>query len=181
MSVRASALAGAMSLLLGACLVQPREASCAEATTCKQCRSATGCGWCDGEARCLEGTSLGPHDSDACAEGTWRFGSCSGTSDVRDCHTFESCGACVAESRCTWCALVAGAGHCTGTFCDSGTPAEADDECGTPRSCSDYGRCTRCASDPGCAWYDGIDTSFVTESDCDLVGLEDEPHCEPWP
>lgn len=172
-------LAG-MSLLLGACLVQPRDASCADATTCDRCLGGTGCGWCDGEARCLAGTSLGPHARRACSDEAWHFRSCSGTSDLRDCDTFESCASCLSESRCTWCALVVGEGECTGTVCRKGVAAEMEDACGRTVSCSDYSNCRECASDPGCGWYDGIDTTFVTESDCDFVGLEDEPYCEPW-
>lgn len=172
---------GSALLLLSGCLVQPREASCTEASACDECLGGGGCGWCDGEARCLTGTSLGPRARGECDAAAWHFRSCSGTSDLRECDTFESCASCLAQSRCSWCAVVRGEGECTAASCGSGVTFETQDACGTTVECADYGYCTRCARDAGCAWYDGRDTSYVTEVDCDYVGLEDDPYCEPWP
>ncbi len=117
-------------LLASGCLIEPKDAECAEATNCGECLDRSGCGWCAPRGRCVAGTSTGPNDDFIDCESDlefitsgWRYSSCG------SCARITTCGECQEES-CTWCAD--GAGYCVSATDDDacGNPLERLDGCG---------------------------------------------------
>jgi hypothetical protein len=137
-------------LLAGGCLIEPKDAECAEATNCGDCLDRSGCGWCAPRGRCVPGTSTGPSDDLLDCESElefissgWRYSSCG------SCAQNTNCVECQAES-CTWCGD--GAGYCVSASDDNAcrNPFESRDGCGgvfTPDMGPTGGGCTNTCRD----------------------------------
>ena len=95
------------------------QADCATRTsTCDECTTKPGCGWCKGSNSCFYGDSDGPKVS-SCQDAEWAYTSeqCKGPVGGSDCSEKTNCADCLSGSGCNWCI--------EGSVCaDSSTTAE---------------------------------------------------------
>ena len=86
-----------------------RPESCADKTTCFDCTTTSGCGYCRTTGKCIKVDTAGNHDtgsggSNVCPTGQISLQSymcpCSGISNCKTCSTQPGCGWCVAGKNC---------------------------------------------------------------------------------
>lgn len=161
----------ALALLASGCILQPTETPDCAGSSCGECLSSTGCGWCGSTSRCVPGSSFGPDEAE-CLPSSWRFTSCaSAPGAVDDCARHDDCNGCLFAlgddtSGCAWCPAT---DECIreGDSCGSG-PRETDYDRCTEADCEAQTSCGDCvAEDVVCSWCDVGGGVCTTSLDCD--------------
>lgn len=132
-------------------------APCARATSCGECTSLGGCGWCGDTNTCIAGSSFGPIGG-SCFSG-WAFSSATCLSPVDACVMLSGCDACLARPGCGWCgaaslcvtANAARNGPATGT-CSAMWTSDASTCNVVVDRCVSRTECGGCTTTPGCGW-----------------------------
>lgn len=133
---------------------------CEKQTTCKDCFSLEGCGWCAEAQACFDGNEHGPLPSHTCPKSDgWVYGVNSTTEDCKACHSETGCEGCTAVPHCGWC--IQGSGIClpgsasssTGKFCNNDPNMDGwlfdASECD---ACAGITDCDKCLKKKGCGF-----------------------------
>lgn len=117
------------------------QGNCTSGSTCLNCASQPGCGWCSASRTCLQGTAQGPVNGYCEPTGKlWNFGTCP------TCGSYSDCRACtLANGDCAFCPAT---NQCV-SYDDASCPAKLQ-SC----PCNQYQSCSACTllSNTACRW-----------------------------
>lgn len=130
-----------MLLLIALVVASAVAQNCSTGSTCLNCASQPGCGWCSASRTCLPGNAQGPIGGYCEPAGKlWNFGTCP------TCGSYTNCRACtLANGDCSFCPAT---NQCV-SYDDASCPTKL-----ASCPCTQYNSCSTCTllSNNACRW-----------------------------